>query len=325
MNLEELYSHGAELELLRSDHVTAETPVQKHTRKAIEAENIYTAELIRDPGAAHWREVIGDARKEIFDALKASGNLQNVSGALRSSGSHMIVFRHVLAPPLSQDQFKLACASWQKTSEKTGLGLSAPVSTKCEAAVLAYHDRALIPWLDHNRRPSFGEIRRVVHRVVPLIARQRFETVRRNRLANAQENAMVELLDELGWTKMPSKQIDTRAALPSKTYMHKTRFATSTSPQEVDVACGLGRSVVLATECKVTNDKTNSVKRVNDVLKKATAWKEHWGNFVKPAALLQGVINPSDVERLLDAGVEVFWSHDLDDLRSWILDNIDDD
>lgn len=49
-----------------------------------------------------------------------------------------------------------------------------------------------------------------------------------------------------------------------------------------------------------------------------TAWKEHWGSFVKPAALLQGVIAERDVMRLLDANVEVFWSHDLDRFEEWI-------
>jgi hypothetical protein len=68
----------------------------------------------------------------------------------------------------------------------------------------------------------------------------------------------------------------------------------------------------------MTNDQTNSVKRVNDVLKKATAWQAHWGSFVRTAALLQGVINPRDVHRLLSANVEVFWSHRLEDFDAWI-------
>ncbi|CAM3324289.1 hypothetical protein SPAN111604_15195 [Sphingomonas antarctica] len=87
------------------------------------------------------------------------------------------------------------------------------------------------------------------------------------------------------------------------------------------MACGLGGTVILAMECKVTNDETNSVKRINDVLKKASAWKEHWGRFVKPAALLQGVIKFGDVQRLIDAGVEVFWSHRLDLFTAWIAAN----
>jgi hypothetical protein len=71
-------------------------------------------------------------------------------------------------------------------------------------------------------------------------------------------------------------------------------------------------------ECKVTNDETNSVKRINDILKKATAWKTHWGSFVKTAALLEGVISAKDVERLTDHKVHVFWSHDLDAFSTWL-------
>ncbi len=113
--------------------------------------------------------------------------------------------------------------------------------------------------------------------------------------------------------------IDTRAAVPEKCFMHKTRFATATTTsQEVDIACGLAGSYVLAMECKVTNDETNSVKRINDVLKKAAAWKNHWGSFVRTAALLQGVIAPKDVQRLSDAGVLVFWSHDLLQFETWL-------
>ena len=47
-------------------------------------------------------------------------------------------------------------------------------------------------------------------------------------------------------------------------------------------------------------------------------WKTHWGSFVKPAALLQGVIAAKDVERLIDENVLVFWSHNLDEFAAWV-------
>jgi hypothetical protein len=112
--------------------------------------------------------------------------------------------------------------------------------------------------------------------------------------------------------------IDTRAAADPMTFMHKTRFATKTTPQEVDIACGLRGTIVAAIECKVTNDETNSIKRINDVLKKASAWHDHWGSFVETVALLQGVIAPKDVDRLTDARVHVFWSHHLAAFEEWI-------
>jgi hypothetical protein len=162
-------------------------------------------------------------------------------------------------------------------------------------------------------------VREVLLGIAPIIAGQIVATARRSRLSMKQEQAVVTMLHSMGWARLPSKMIDERADVPSKHFMHKTRFSTSQkSSQEVDIACGLDKSVVLAMECKVTNDETNSVKRINDVLKKASAWKGHWGNFVRTAALLEGVIAPKDVDRLLDEGVEVFWSHDLDAFKDWL-------
>lgn len=115
------------------------------------------------------------------------------------------------------------------------------------------------------------------------------------------------------------KEIDRPGVVPARHFMLKARFATATTnAQEVDIACGLKAGVVAAMECKVTNDATNSVKQINDILKKAAAWKTHYGSFVETAALLQGVIKPSDVQRLTDEGVRVFWSHDLNAFSDWV-------
>jgi hypothetical protein len=71
-------------------------------------------------------------------------------------------------------------------------------------------------------------------------------TARRNRLAFEQESAVMSLLIANGWTKLPSRLIDTRAQVNEKHFMHKTRFATSTvAHQEVDIACGLAGTFLL--------------------------------------------------------------------------------
>lgn len=151
------------------------------------------------------------------------------------------------------------------------------------------------------------------------MANQKIATARRRRLSQVQEDAVLSLLTSKNWALVQSNLVSTAGQLPLHAFMHKTRFASGPNEsQEVDVACGLGSTVVLALECKVTNDETNSVKRINDVLKKAHAWKDHWGSFVKPAALLQGVIKSTEVKRLVDNGVEVFWSHRLDLFSSWL-------
>lgn len=290
-----------------------------HAAHAAKAKQIYLDTRNPSEGAEDWRVALREARSVLWKALRASNYLMDVSVALQSTGAHMLAFRHFLAPPISQDQFKLLCPKWSKTTEKSGSSVKAATAAAAAETVLDWRDRSLTRWLDVGRKPTGAEVRKVLLALAPLIAAQNIATARRNRLAARQEKAVTDLLRTKGWTQLPSRLIDTRAAVPERHFMHKTRFATATAaPQEVDVACGLRDTVVLAMECKVTNDETNSVKRVNDVLKKADAWKKHWGSFVVTAALLDGVIAPKDVERLIDHKVHVFWSHDLDSFSAWL-------
>ncbi len=176
-----------------------------------------------------------------------------------------------------------------------------------------------MPWLATNRSPTRAELRQTLQRVSALIAQQRVQTVQRNRLSNIQESAVVNLLLAMGWERRDPGLVRVAAALPAETFMHKAKFATRTRPQEVDIACGLGATVIAAIECKVTNDETNSIKRINDVLKKAESWQRHWGeHLMRTVAVLQGVIAPKEVDRLSDANIHVFWSHDLPTFEAWL-------
>lgn len=295
-----------------------------HKEQAATARAIYTQSRTPDADAEDWNAALRSARKSIGEALRASDYLRDVSAALLISGEHARIFRHILAPPLSQDQLALFYPAWKKPTEKPGGPKSKPASAGAVAtAVQERRVATLTPWLTSGRAPTRRELERLYWSVSPLLANQQFSTVQRNRLAKIQESSITALLDANGWIRLPSSLLDTKAALPLKHYMHKTRFATATtSPQEVDIALGLKNTVVLAMECKVTNDVTNSIKRVNDILKKSAAWKKHWGSFVRTAAVLQGVIADKDVMRLLDDDVEVFWSHDLPRFEQWISKSI---
>jgi len=236
----------------------------------------------------------------------------------------MLVLRQMLAPPLSQDQFAIICKAYSKSVENADRPFSAEKAEHVAETFLAMRDIHLLTWLSEGRSPMEHEVRHVVHVITPLLAAQLHLTAKRTASSNAQEEAVVQLLSAKLWERLPSRLVDRGAVLGARQFMKKTRFATTTRPQEVDIACGLGATMVLAMECKVSNDATNSVKRVNDVLKKATNWREHWGSFVQPAALLQGTIGYKDVQRLTHADVKVFWSHDLPRFERWIDDHVCD-
>ncbi len=58
----------------------------------------------------------------------------------------MRVFRHLTAPPISQDQFKLVCPGWPKPSEQKGKQLASPVSKTVADVFYRHYDRSLCPW-----------------------------------------------------------------------------------------------------------------------------------------------------------------------------------
>ena len=295
------------------------TTLAEHEICRLESKQDYLNNRDAQSDALDWRQALWDARRSIIRFLRASNFLFDVAGALQKSGYHSFPMRHFLAPPISQDQFKLLCDEWSKSSEKSGTPLTLAKSAAVATVFGERRSKHLTAWIDWSRSPRLAELASAIGAIAPLMANQQVATARRNRFAAIQENAVLDTLADRGWTRLQSGSVVTAGQLPAKHFMHKTRFASGVGQtQEVDVACGLGSTVVLALECKVTNDETNSVKRIDDVLKKAQAWKNHWGSFVKPAALLQGVIKASEVQRLLDGGVEVFWSHRLDLFNQWI-------
>lgn len=302
--------------------MTMPTPQQsaENRRHADQARRIYTASRNAVESADDWHAALKEARSIIASALRASDFLRNPSAALQLSGRHMLAYRNLLAPPCSQDQFRILCPLWPKASEKSGRPLKSGIANVTSEVIVEWLDHAAVPWLAASRNPTKPELRNALQRASTIIALQKVQTIQRGRLSAKQEGDVIERLLLMGWSKLPSMTIDTRAAVPAKHFMHKTRFATATTaPQEVDVACGLGGTVVAAIECKVTNDETKPVKRVNDVLKKAKAWHDHWGSFVETVAVLQGVIAGKDVDRLSDANIRVFWSHDLDAFENWLI------
>lgn len=100
--------------------------------------------------------------------------------------------------------------------------------------------------------------------------------------------------------------------------MQKARFTAGSRTKEIDVAIGLGQAFILALECKVSNDSTNSTKRLNDISEKADAWRLEYGRTLKTGAMLQGVYRADDVLELAHGGVEVFWFHDLPRFARWV-------
>lgn len=289
-----------------------------HHAASVTAIQIYIAGMAPEPLAAEWRTVCRLVRREILKTLIETEYLRDLSASLTTTGRHLLVLRHLFAPPISQDQLKLILPSYPKGAEKNSTKLSKAAADGFAWEFARRRDPALTAWLAGNSDPSRPQVRRVLHTLTPMISSQIFNTMRRNRLSNEQEQAVEDLLVAKGWAKAVSVAVNNPSDLAPNHFMRKTRCKTRTATKEVDIACGVNPSLLMAMECKVSNDATNSVKRVSDVMDKTKAWNDKWGGFIQTAALLQGVVAYKDVARLLDSDVLVFWSHDLQPLSDWL-------
>ena len=281
-----------------------------------EAKRLYQHSLDPEILRESWHEAVDQSLEDLRELLGASENLTDLEAALRVSGKHVRALRHLLAPPLSQDQFKLACPEWPKSSEKNGVPLR--------------HDKAVAvagkigEWIEPRFARAIEQGEEIdLLGAAYLMARQEYETVRRNKLAARQESDACTILESLGFQRAEAKLIDEPGAVDERSYQLTTRFATADgSSHEVDIAAGLQKRIILAIECKVSNDATNSIKRTNDIMKKSEAWKCQWGRFVTTGAILQGVFKETEIRRMLDADIIVFWSHALDEFKSWVSEHL---
>lgn len=279
----------------------------------LEADAAYKKSLDPAVTVSVWHVSVDKSRAELERAIEATANLTGIREALEVSGAYVRALRHLMAPPLSQDQFKLACAAWSKGTEKNGRPLKPD-----QAEVVA---KTISTWLDPRitQELAQGSHETALRGAIYLMASQMYQTERRNVLAAAQEEGACEVLDAMGFTRTPSVSVDQHGIVGPRCYMRKTNFLTADgASHEVDIAVGFEKNLVLALECKVSNDATNSIKRVNDVLKKHEAWKKQWGKFLVTGALLQGVFAAKDIERLRQERVQVVWSHRLDGFRDLI-------
>jgi hypothetical protein len=292
--------------------------LETHAAHCARAAEIYRRSNDPQVEAEVWKDVKRVARGSVETLLEQSDQLLDIRTAIQSNAGGIGVLRRILAPPLSQDQLKIHCPAYNKGAENAGRAIASSKAEAIAAVLAARLDRELAPWLDEHRAPDRSEREQLIVAATALISVQTELTERRRSISEIQEKAVIDLLIARGWDKLPARPVSTLTALSSRQFMHKVKFATTTQPQEVDIACGLGQTVVLALECKVSNDVTNSIKRINDVVKKAVAWKAKWGDFVRTAALLQGVLALKDVGRLLESGVIVFWSHDLPAFEAWL-------
>lgn len=236
--------------------------------------------------------------------------------SLQSSGElaiarYLEALRYIAAPPISEDDLETLSGvdkRWFNAASQS----SAVVRT-----IVALVDRQRFPWLLDGREPLQTEREAAIVSTAAQLASSRIQTARRMDSKEAQEQLVKATLRSTGFVEAEPRVINTLRSAPSPGEFCGESMLGS---RKADIVVGLWDDRVLAIECKVSNSKVNSVKRIkNDAAVKARSWIQEFGTqLIVPAAVISGVFHPPNLLSAQADGLTIWWAHDLDQMVDWI-------
>jgi hypothetical protein len=170
---------------------------------------------------------------------------------------------------------------------------------------------------NRGRAPSKSEKSAALLASSVLLAAQRISMARRGYGKSTQEALVRDFLTSLKYKEVPRTTISTLVEGPKKGEFSGESMLGS---RKADVILRLNDTRLMPIECKVSNSATNSVKRINnDAAAKALDWLKTFGtNQVVPTAVISGVFKVSNLMQAQEAGLTLFWAHDLKKLGQFI-------
>lgn len=227
----------------------------------------------------------------------------------------MDVLRYVAGPPISEDDLKtLADASLAPGRLRSDPEMAARVLK----VVLTSLDARRFPWVAEQRHPDPAEQQAAALASATLLAAQRVQTDRRNLAKTKQERQVADYLSGIGLTHVGPRDSTTSDDAPERgSFCGECMFGD----RKADLVVRLYDGRLMPIECKVSNSATNSVKRLNnDAAIKAEAWIKQFGTLqTVPTAVLSGVFKRHNLVQAQEAGLTIFWAHDLQPLGDFIL------
>lgn len=276
----------------------------------------FREERIREP-VEQYREVFDGYAARIRALLAGTDCLTDWADALEmilSDDVGLDALRYIAGPPISADDLRtLAQASLAPSRLRDDPKMAARVLQ----VVLTSLDAKRFPWVAEQRRPEQMELQAAALASASLMATQRVQTDRRNLAKVQQENQVADYLVKIGLTEVGTREIRTTDDAPGRgSFCRECMFGD----RKADLVVQLHDARLMPIECKVSNSATNSVKRLNnDAAVKADAWIKQFGTRqTVPTAVLSGVFKRHNLIQAQEAGLTIFWAHDLDPLGEFI-------
>jgi XamI restriction endonuclease len=278
--------------------------------RGIEIFRIERLNEAREDYISHFNE----ARSAIEDLLELSTDLTTLQQTGRAAVADygcLEALRYIAAPPVSTDDLETLSGVAERNFDADGQW------PDVIATVLALVDTQRFPWLTDNREPTEAERHAAIISTAAQIASRRILTARANEAKAAQEELVRTALSDSGFTEVPARVIDTLRTAPDPGEFCGESMLGS---RKADFVIGLWDDRIMAVECKVSNSRINSVKRIkNDAAVKATRWILELGDrLIVPAAVIAGVYHPPNLVSAQRDGLTIWWSHDLDQMITWI-------
>jgi hypothetical protein len=224
-------------------------------------------------------------------------------------------FRYLAAPPVSEDDLQVLAEV--NSVAPTRLASEPEMAARVLEVIQRIYDPMRFPWSKARRVPTADELRVAILASAALIASQRVHTDRPNEGGKPQQKAVKDCLIGMGFTEVKRRPVHTWEDAPKR---GKFCGEGKVGSRQADIVIRLFDDRLMPIECKVSNSAVNSEKRLNnDALAKAQAWHREFGSVsTVPSAVLSGVFKPARVIAAQEAGLSVFWTYRLDDLREFI-------
>lgn len=276
----------------------------------------FRGERLREP-VEQYLEVFDGYAASVRSLLSGTGNLSRLtytSSETLTDPDLLEALRYLAGPPISADDLKtLADASLASNKLRDDPAMTARVID----TILASLDTKRFPWVAEGRPPRDHELGAAAMASASLMATQRVQTNRRNQAKTDQEGAVKAYMADIGLTEVESREINTHGeAPPPGSFCGECLFGH----RKADIVVQLHDGSLMPIECKVSNSATNSVKRLNnDAAAKAAVWIDHFGRGqTVPSAVLSGVFKKNNLRQAQDAGLTIFWAHNLTPLGDFI-------
>lgn len=286
-----------------------------------EAVRLFREERLKEP-ADKYRKHFETSAGQVRDLLNRTGNLTNalpneldVASELLADPELRAALRYLTGPPISEDDLKTLADTPSLAPSR--LGKDDAAVQRVMEVIEASLDTKRFPWASGSGIPDEGELHTAVVASASLMAAQRTQTSRRNTDKTDQETRVQEYLGEIGLERADTRPIPTLRAAPKPgQFCGECKVGT----RKADIVVGLYDDRLMPIECKVSNSALNSVKRLNnDAAAKAAQWVAEFGQQVVPSAVLSGVFKNHNLQDAQEAGLAIFWAHNLDPLGEFVL------